>query len=1402
MSCLFKHRFRFPVAICFPVAISLLFLTVDSWAAGVADLFSKAATHAEVEFPGSDSLEETSSALRVAMIGNTFIHRDAEYGFTETELTRRAPWKDIRFRNLGWPGDTVTGSARIEFGPGEETSGNWQRPDRDTKGYGLVKMMRHLGREAPHIAIIGYGSNVAFDGEPGLAEFQRGLDDLLDQLAPTGTRIVLLSPPPRDTNTPIAGNLAEQNRWLARVSKHLKVTARTRQLDFIDLFTSWPADAKGFTDNGIHLNEAGYRIMGQLIADALIPTSPGWNIALSNSGDVIRQQGAQASTIVETKYGMRWTVSTQTLPSTITNTEQTLTVTGLESGTYSLDIDGRRAARGTAKQLREGLLISRGPDYQRIEQLRRAIIKKNRQYFFRYRPQNRAYIHLFRQYERGNHAAELERFTLLVREGEDKIARLKKPVERIYELVKEKDYPDHEVPGEDFVPNPKQELANFQVPAGFEINLFASDPMISKPININWDERGRMWIATSNIYPHLQPGQNATDRILVLEDIDQDGRADTSKVFADNLLVPQSVLPGDGGVYVAQSTDLLFLRDVDGDDRADEKQVLLTGFGNADVHHMIHQLTWGPDGDIYFQQSIYINSSIETPWGIETCNGSCVWRLRPETLHLTKHAIGLVNPWGFTFDHWGQSFSTDGAGGGGLSYIFPGAAYKTNDYAGRELPNLNPGRPKECGLAFLSGRHLPSDWQDTYLSNDFRANRTTRYRTHESGSGYVSDFLGDMITTKTRTYRPVDVKMGPDGAIYIVDWYNLIIDHGEVDFHHPLRDKQHGRIWRMTKKGSPLVDPPKLAGATVDELLDLLLLPEKYTRTQAKRVLRERGIQAVSASLHRWANAATRTDHDRLEALWVYQGLRQPNGPLLENCLTSADPRARAAAVRVLSDWTSALPNVMELFQRAVHDEHPQVRLEAVNGLRQIGTSQAANLAMQSVDYPIDPPLEFALFRTAHELREEWLPDFRAGRRMFGGSPQRIAFALSAVGSEASVEPLVDLVEQGQLKGEQLHDALAVLASFGNSNQKGFALERLSIAEPAGVSKVLSALVESNTDVIPESATVLRRFLDSNESSIRLLAIQLAGRWRLRSTLETLPPILRNAEAMVDERLAAANALALGLPDEAARISESIFNSAKTASVRATALVAWSKVAPQEALPKVIQHFRTTEDRESISLLADSLIAQRGIQASLATSLAEIRLNTATAQLLLERVRLSGRSDSRLVAAIRQAGNLKPLTSLTAGEITSILKDVPHGDPVRGKAIFERKDTQCAACHRIAGSGGKVGPDLSSVGTTERLGGILKSILEPTENIKQGYSSINVFLADGRMVSGIPSQRTKTHIRLRDAKDQELTIPLNDVDEVSPSKISMMPVGLTENLSKQELLDLLRYLSTLGQVEK
>jgi len=1366
--------------------------------------------------------DSNTGRRRVAILGNTLVHRAADFGYLELEFARLFSKEDLVFRNLGWPGDTVTGSARVEFGPGEEETSVWERPDRKATAYGFTKIMRSLKRVQPHVLFIAYGSNAVFADEGGLVEFRAGLEKLLDVLQPTGVRVVLLSPPPRETVFDVAGAFAEQNLKLQRIAKVIKEVAAQRGACFVDLYGSWPDDsanlsanlgpATRYTENGLQLNEVGYQWLARTVVASLFPHRdvPGL-VHMNAGGDVVAESGADASTATRTQYGMRWKVVADHLPP-LGGTSHTLRIDGLSPGTYLLDVDGQRNKQATAEQWARGVSIRSGPDFARSEDLRQSIIEKNRLDFFRRRPLNKTYIYLFRSHERGHHRAEVERFGLHVREAQQQIARLRTAPPRFFELVRARDLDSHHLPEEAIEPDTEAETAAFTVPDGFEIKVFAADPLISKPIDINWDEQGRMWVATSTVYPHLPPGQVPHDQIVILEDTDRDGRADKSTVFADDLFVPHSVIPGHGGAYVTQSTDLLFLRDTDGDGKADQRRVVLTGFGNADAHHMIHRLRWGPGGDLYFMQSLYVNSHVETPWGVRSCDGSCIWRLRPDTMELEVFSTGLVNPWGIAFDTWGQLFASDGAGAGGLSYIFPGAAYLTNSYADREVKGLNLNRPKECGLEMLSGRHLPPEWRNTFMSNNFRANRTSRYRLNYQQGNYSSEFLGDMVRSDHQGFRPVEVKMGPDGAIYIVDWYNLIIGHGEVDFHHPLRDKQHGRIWRLTAKDSPLVQPPPLVDAAPRELLDALQVPEQWTRDQARRQLREREPDAVLAALREWtdarlqdrqqarADAELGPEHGLLEALWVYQGLRQPNSKLIERCLTSADGRVRAAAVRVLSDWHTEIDDTAAKLTRAVTDPNAQVRLEAVNALRRLGTREAVAIALRALDYPLDQFLEFALFRTVHERVDQWLTNSQAGEDLFDGKPERAAFAFTSVGGQIATGPLAALLGDGQLKDEQKLSALNILATFGNAAQHEAVLNHLPRLSADAVTSVLQALLAGGRQEVPDNASSVCPLFESKNSEIRGLALELAGRWRIHAAIPALSQIATTPTTPREERLAAGHALIAVNLDEGSTILHQIYEQASTDDIRASAIAALAGGSVARAIPHAVRLLAEPIQPELASFVADAILTRQDSHEVLVAELRGTRIPNPIARLLLDRVRLSGQEMPELVSEIRRSGELKALVGITPTEVSQMIHDVSRqGDLRRGREIFQRKNLNCAGCHAIAGSKGGIGPDLSSIGASARVAEILQSLLNPSASIKQGYGTVLVMTVEGRVLAGILLQQTRTVVRIQAADGKVITIPTEDVEGIVPSDTSMMPAGIAENLTREEIVDLVRYLSSLGR---
>ncbi len=536
--------------------------------------------------------------------------------------------------------------------------------------------------------------------------------------------------------------------------------------------------------------------------------------------------------------------------------------------------------------------------------LRVAIQHKNELFFHRWRPSNWTYLFGFRKQEQGRNAVEIPKYDPMVEAWDAKIAKLrhvKTPDAAVLAEVRALTVSSSPKPSKSTLS--PQSVPTFDVAEGLEVSLWAENPDLFKPIQMNWDPQGRLWIASSRTYPMIAPGSAANDAVIILEDTDGDGKADQHTVFADNLLIPTGVVPdGRGGCYVAASSQLLHLEDTNRDGRADRRTVVLTSFGTEDTHHNLHTLRWGYDGHLYFNQSIYTHSHIETIHGVRRLNSAGIWRFNPESWELGIFTRGGCNPWGHHWDQYGNSFFTDGAGGKGIYHAMEGATYFTYSDMRREADSVSPGNyPKFASLEMIHSPAMPLDWQGHLITCDFRAHRVVRFSLTDVGSSFQTKEETDVLRSTNVTFRPIDLRQGPDGGLYIADWSNPIIQHGEVDFRDPRRDKEHGRIWRVASKGKGL--KPKagfdLTRLSNTELLDRTLSKNGWDQEQARLVLRQRGAANVLPTLTSWLTRQT-DPRAKLEAVWLREGLGQKVSPLLGELVGSSDGRIRTAAARQL----------------------------------------------------------------------------------------------------------------------------------------------------------------------------------------------------------------------------------------------------------------------------------------------------------------------------------------------------------------------------------------------------------------------------------------------------------------------------------------------------------------------
>ncbi|MBG31268.1 MAG: hypothetical protein CMI31_14925 [Opitutae bacterium] len=1036
-------------------------------------------------------------------------------------------------------------------------------------------------------------------------------------------------------------------------------------------------------------------------------------------------------------------------------------------------------------------------DQQKGRRIRNLTKAKNDLYFYSWRPQNQTYIYSFRKHEQGRHAKDIPGFAPLV-------AKMEQSIRDELESLPQKIAPardDRLLLWEDIKPSEKalQDAKSFHVPEDLELNIFASEPAIKNPVQSAWDEQGRLWVATAESYPHIAPGFVVNDKIIVLEDIDRDGVADRRQVFADGLLMPTAILPGHGGVYVGTSTEILHLRDTDGDGKADEKTILISGLGTEDTHHVVHGLRHTEDGRIGFTQSIYINTHAETPWGIRRLRKSGVWIFDPNTHDLEVFSYGLVNPWGHQTDDFGQSFMTDGAGGAGLHYAFPGAAYVTSAYHGRSevLPGLNPGQPKHCGLEIISSKIFPEKYRGLLVTNDFRGHRTLSFRLGDKQSGFFSTQQEDLIHVASKgtdrhgaagMYRPVDVDEGPDGALYVNDWSNHIIQHGEVDFHDKRRDHEHGRIWRLMPKGAkPLPYGERIKRKPIDWMKDLSST-ETYVRRKARRLLIEKGGTAIGPQLIAEARKQ-KEDSILLEFIWVARSLRQDiPEDLFKRLADSDDFRIRGAALRLGYEKPEA-----------IDDPHPRVRLEAVCSLRRKGDLNAIETMVRATDHETDRNLDFALREALKNLRSTW-----EGKTTFENHPTRLARVVSLTKSQAPLDGLLAALNEGKVPPEKYVSTLRALASAGQSKHLDAVLDATLSEDLDSQSRVhlIEGLAIAKTDrkLWPNKQ---RDRISSlfDHPQVGSAAVRLAAHWKLADAQEAAKNQLTSSSTS-DLSILRRNTATLALFGNAG-IQHLVAFARETERPQA-ALAALEAIAEADGATaaRLAPDFLVSlPEKMDVGLLFTKLLRSKEAPKILAEGIAGKTLRPAFCLLGIRAASTSGRDLSGLVAALRKAGNLKPMKQqLSAQEMKEVISKVEnHGNPELGELIYRRKALACVACHAIGGFGSKVGPDLISIGASAPVDYLVESLLQPNKKIKEGFHMTIVNTKDNKAFAGLELSSSKEKVVIRDASGKIIEITSSQVKSKSIVPTSLMPPGLTASLTSEEFVHLVSFMSKLGK---
>ena len=960
--------------------------------------------------------------------------------------------------------------------------------------------------------------------------------------------------------------------------------------------------------------------------------------------------------------------------------------------------------------------------------------------------------------------------------------------------------------------DPSVEWASLRVLEGYQVNLFASETLgVVKPIQIRFDARGRLWVAGSTVYPQIEPGQLANDKIVILEDRDGDGTADASSVFAEGLMIPTGLELGDGGLYVGQGNELLHLRDTDGDGKEDERRVVLRGFGTGDAHQTINSFTWSPGGALFMCQGLHAFSRVETPWGIETLTQAGVWRLFPRQLRLDPfldQAMGPQNPFGVVFDQWGQPIVVAG-NGEGIYFLTPGMTRSHDRVAMKSL--WSTGR-KFGGGDFVENTLWPQEAQGELITGSYLNNTVSRFRITEEGAGFKVEDLPALITSTDTSFRIVDARFGPDGALYLCDWYNPIIGHYQASFRHPDRDKTHGRIWRVTPKGRAALPRPELVLRSNRDLLEVLRSPERWNRQLAKRVLADRPASAVMSALTEWLSDSRTDTSDRtlelVEALGVCESQEQVNEDLLKRVLESPEPRARAYATGTVGRWVDRLRDPIALLKRSAGDEHPRVRLEAVIAASRLDRPEALEIALSVVNRPMDPFIEYALTQTVRVLKPYWRDPLLTGKLQLTDNSKQVEWLVKTDRTPDTLQFVVARLRADGLSAESREGLLGVIADAGGADELALLLDPDSCRVSGTVDSAMRGrtlgfllLAERLRAMRPSGDLGLQvaRLLQHSNVLVQAHALRLAGAWKVPAMREQVASIA--SQCQPDYPLQRAAVESLGLyrnPGSRAQLEKI---AAECPTVALSAIEALTSIDLNSGAAAAARYLSVATSTAESSLVFGTLLARQGGAAALEIAFAEKTIPREIAEAGLQLMGASGRRQEGLARLLSRAAGVRALAHpFSPKEVTSLAEEVrSSGVAARGERLYQRPDLNCTACHAIRGSGGSVGPDLGALGTSQTVEFIIGAILEPQKEVKEGFTAIQISMKDGEEYQGYLVRETADTVAIRDTLLQREVVVRRSSIQERRKLGSVMPSGLVDGLSREEFRDLVSFLSALGR---
>jgi putative membrane-bound dehydrogenase-like protein len=954
----------------------------------------------------------------------------------------------------------------------------------------------------------------------------------------------------------------------------------------------------------------------------------------------------------------------------------------------------------------------------------------------------------------------------------------------------------------DEVPNaglsPTHAARAMSVPDGFHVDLIAAEPDVHQPIALAIDDRGRLWVAEAFTYPNRAEGDRGLDDIVVFEDADHDGSFERRTVFMEGLNLVSGLEVGFGGVWIGAAPYLMFVPDRDGDLVPDgAPQILLDGWAFEDTHETLNAFQWGPDGWLYGCHGIFTYSNVGVPGSPadeRTPINAGVWRYHPQRHEFEVFAFGTSNPWGVDFDARGQAFVTACViphlfhmVQGGRFHRQSGehfGAYVFDDietiadhrhYLGPDSHSANlrsnsvGGGHAHCGLVIYDGLQWPAEYRGGLFFENIHGNRVNHDVVERSGSGFVGSHEPDLLISNDAWFRGVAFELGPDGAVYLTDWYDEQACHLTDQ---EVWDRTNGRIYRV-RYGEHPAARVDLAGASGAELAALALGEDGWYARRARRLLQERGPDTLDPEPLDRELAPTAAELTQLRAMWALHAGGVFDEGRARQQLSSPHEYARAWSIQLaLEDHAVEPETLAALEDLARSDPSPVVRLYLASALQRLPVESRWTLAER-------------LAAHAEDADDHNIPLVL----WYGIEPLVAADADRALATfaHAPIPTVARFVARRAAADRALHPALVrALADPAHADVLGTMLaeaviavaDQRSLPMPPGWTELYPQLTSSADPDVCESAGKLALAFGDPAALPELRASLAAPETGVTKRLEAL-------EALVRFKDPTTVPLLFDLLDEA--------------PMQGAAIRAFASFDDPAAAAAIVDRYAALGQDERRDAL-DTLSARASYATSLLDALEAERIPRTDLGAFVAR-KIESLNDAELAVRLEGLwGRVRPSAEEKTARIAELKATLTGGallaaDPSRGREVFART---CQQCHTLFGTGGDVGPELTGANRAD-LDYLLSNVIDPNAVVGKDYLATLVWTTGGRLVTGIQRASNDSAITLQ-SENETVVVAREEIDVLRLSDLSTMPEGLLATLAADEIAGLFAYLQSPGQV--